>query len=391
MEEIKMNNKYIAKRYQNMEEGQLAASADQAAGMDDLINFTIGDPDIITDERIIQAAFKDAMAGYTRYTESVGMRELREEIAKYFQEEYCHQVGLDEIMVTTSACQGMWLVLESLLDQGDEVIIPSPYFPPYFDQVKLAGGVPVFLTLKEEENYQLDVDKLEELITKRTKAVIINTPNNPIGSCLTRETLERIGEVARKHDILIIADDIYTIYSYEAPFVPTMTLPGLSERTITLGSFSKDYAMTGWRIGYIIAKPEFIRVIKAVNENNVYSAPSISQRAAIHALRLRKDIQPGLIEEFRERTYYAYERLNRLKGVHVMEPKGTFYLFPNIKGTGLSSGQLAQKLLQEAHVAVVPGSAFGPGGEGYLRLAVTLGVERMKEAFDRMEEMDIFK
>jgi aspartate/methionine/tyrosine aminotransferase len=391
MEEIKMNNKYIAKRYQNMEEGQLAASADQAAGMDDLINFTIGDPDIITDERIIQAAFKDAMAGYTRYTESVGMRELREEIAKYFQEEYSHQVGLDEIMVTTSACQGMWLVLESLLDQGDEVIIPSPYFPPYSDQVKLAGGVPVFLTLKEEENYQLDVDKLEELITKRTKAVIINTPNNPIGSCLTRETLERIGEVARKHDILIIADDIYTIYSYEAPFVPTMTLPGLSERTITLGSFSKDYAMTGWRIGYIIAKPEFIRVIKAVNENNVYSAPSISQRAAIHALRLRKDIQPGLIEEFRERTYYAYERLNRLKGVHVMEPKGTFYLFPNIKGTGLSSGQLAQKLLQEAHVAVVPGSAFGPGGEGYLRLAVTLGVERMKEAFDRMEEMDIFK
>lgn len=386
-----MNNKYIAKRYQNMEEGQLAASADQAAGMDDLINFTIGDPDIITDERIIQAAFKDAMAGYTRYTESVGMRELREEIAKYFQEEYSHQVGLDEIMVTTSACQGMWLVLESLLDQGDEVIIPSPYFPPYSDQVKLAGGVPVFLTLKEEENYQLDVDKLEELITKRTKAVIINTPNNPIGSCLTRETLERIGEVARKHDILIIADDIYTIYSYEAPFIPTMTLPGLSERTITLGSFSKDYAMTGWRIGYIIAKPEFIRVIKAVNENNVYSAPSISQRAAIHALRLRKDIQPGLIEEFRERTYYAYERLNRLKGVHVMEPKGTFYLFPNIKGTGLSSGQLAQKLLQEAHVAVVPGSAFGPGGEGYLRLAVTLGVERMKEAFDRMEEMDIFK
>lgn len=391
MEDESVDNRYIAKRYQNMEEGQLAASADQAAGMDDLINFTIGDPDIITDERIIQAAFKDAMAGYTRYTESVGMRELREEIAKYFQEEYSHQVGLDEIMVTTSACQGMWLVLESLLDQGDEVIIPSPYFPPYSDQVKLAGGVPVFLTLKEEENYQLDVDKLEELITKRTKAVIINTPNNPIGSCLTRETLERIGEVARKHDILIIADDIYTIYSYEAPFVPTMTLPGLSERTITLGSFSKDYAMTGWRIGYIIAKPEFIRVIKAVNENNVYSAPSISQRAAIHALRLRKDIQPGLIEEFRERTYYAYERLNRLKGVHVMEPKGTFYLFPNIKGTGLSSGQLAQKLLQEAHVAVVPGSAFGPGGEGYLRLAVTLGVERMKEAFDRMEEMDIFK
>jgi len=386
-----MNKRYIAKRYQNMEEGQLAASADQAAGMDDLINFTIGDPDVITDGRIIQAAFEDAKAGYTRYTESVGMKELREEISKYYQEEYGHQVGLDEIMVTTSACQGMWMVLESILDPGDQVIIPSPYFPPYSDQVKLAGGVPVYLEMKEEEDYQLNVGRLEDLITDRTKALVLNTPNNPIGSCLTRETLQEIGEIAGKHDILIIADDIYTLYSYHTPFVPTMTLPGLSDRTITLGSFSKDYAMTGWRIGYIVARPEFIRVIKAVNENNVYSAPSISQRAAIHALRLRKEIQPGLVEEFRKRTYYAYERLNRLKGVHVMEPKGTFYLFPNIKGTGLSSVQLAEMLLKEARVAVVPGSAFGPGGEGYIRLAVTLGVERMKEAFDRMEEMEIFK
>ncbi|MCR3955216.1 MAG: aminotransferase class I/II-fold pyridoxal phosphate-dependent enzyme [Gudongella sp.] len=386
-----MNKRYIAKRYQEGEVSQLAASADQAAGMDDLINFTIGDPDIITDERIIQGAFKDAKAGYTRYTESVGMKELREEISKYFQEEHSHTVGLDEIMVTTSACQGMWLVLESILDEGDEVIIPSPYFPPYSDQVRLAGGVPVFMELVEEDDYQLDVGKLEEMITDRTKAVIINTPNNPIGSCLTRETLERIGEVAERQDILIIADDIYTIYSYESPFIHTMTLPGLSERTITLGSFSKDYAMTGWRIGYIIAKPEFIGVIKSVNENNVYSAPSISQRAAIHALRLRKEIQPGLVEEFKKRTYFAYKRLNRLKGVHVMEPKGTFYLFPNIKGTGLSSAELAERLLKEAHVAVVPGSAFGPGGEGYLRLAVTLGVEKMGEAFDRVEKMDIFK
>ncbi|WP_409227747.1 aminotransferase class I/II-fold pyridoxal phosphate-dependent enzyme [Gudongella sp. SC589] len=386
-----MDKRYIAKRYQGREKSQLAASADQAAEMDDLINFTIGDPDVITDERIIEGAFNDAKRGYTRYTESVGMKELREEISKYFHEEYNHKVGLDEVMVTTSACQGMWLVLESLLDEGDEVIIPSPYFPPYSDQVKLAGGVPVYMTLKEEEDYQLDVGKLERLITERTKALIINTPNNPIGSCLSRDTLVRIGEVAKKHDILIIADDIYTIYSYQAPFVPTMTLPGLSERTITLGSFSKDYAMTGWRIGYIIAKPDFIQVMKAVNENNVYSAPSISQRAAIHALRLRSEIQPGLVEEFRKRTFYAYERLNRLKGVHVMEPKGTFYLFPNIRGTGLSSAQVAEKLLKEAHVAVVPGNAFGPGGEGYLRLAVTLGVDRMKEAFDRMEGMDIFK
>ncbi len=386
-----MKNPYIAKRYWDADESQLAASADLAVSMDDLINFTIGDPDIITDERIIQGAFEDAKAGYTRYTESVGLKELREEIAKYYKDEYDHQVGLDEIMVTTSACQGMWLVLEAILDEGDEVIIPSPYFPPYSDQVKLAGGVSVYLPLHEEEDYQLNVEKMEQLITKKTKAVIINTPNNPIGSCLSRDTLEKIGEMVKKHDILIIADDIYTIYSYEAPFIPTATLPGLSERTITLGSFSKDYAMTGWRIGYIVAIPEFIKVIKGINENNVYSAPSISQRAAIHALRLRKEIQPGLLQEFKKRTYYAYERLNRLNRVHLMEPKGTFYLFPNIKETGLTSAQVAEKLLKEAHVAVVPGSAFGPGGEGYLRIAVTLGIEKMAEAFDRIDEMDIFK
>ncbi|MGM0397145.1 MAG: aminotransferase class I/II-fold pyridoxal phosphate-dependent enzyme [Bacillota bacterium] len=386
-----MKNPYIAKRYWSEEVNQLAASADLAASMDDLINFTIGDPDVITDERIIEGAFLDAKAGYTRYTESVGLKELRQEISNYFLERYNHQAGLDEIMVSTSACQGMWLVMEAILDEGDEVIIPSPCFPPYPDQVKLAGGVPVFLPMYEEEDYQLNVERLEELITDRTKAIIVNTPNNPIGSCLSKETLEKIGEVAIRHDILIIADDIYTLYSYEAPFVPTATLPGLKERTITLGSFSKDFAMTGWRIGYIIAKPEFIKVIKSINENNVYSAPSISQRAAIHALRLRDEIQPGLLEEFRSRSYYAYERLNKLKGVHVMEPKGTFYLFPNIKDTGLSSAQVADRLLKEAHVAVVPGSAFGPGGEGYLRIAVTLGIQKMKAAFDRMEEMDIFK
>lgn len=386
-----MKNSYIAKRYQNGEASQMAVSADRATSIKDLINFTIGDPDIITHKKIIEGAFKDAEAGYTRYTESGGLRELREEISKYYLDEYSHSIGIDEIMVTTSACQGMWLVLEAILNKGDQVIIPSPNFPPYPEQVKLAGGEPVFLSMYEEEDFQLNVERVEKLITDRTKAIIINTPNNPIGSCLSRETLEKIGDIAKKHDLLIIADDIYTLYSYEAPFIPTVTLPGLEDRTITLGSFSKDYAMTGWRIGYIIAKPEFIQVTKIINENNVYSAPSISQRAAIHALRLRKEIQPGLLEEFKKRSYYAYERLNKLKGVHVMKPKGTFYLFPSIKETGLSSVEFAEKLLRDAHVAVIPGSAFGSAGEGYVRIAATVGVEKMAEAFDRIEQMDMFR
>jgi len=338
-----MKNPYIAKRYWKSASSELAKSADKASAAKDLINFTLGDPDVITDERVIRAAFEDALKGYTRYSESVGMKELREEISKYYLEEYGHEVKLEKLLITTSACQAMWLVMEAILDPGDEVIIPSPHFPPYPDQVKLAGGMPVFVELLEEEDYQLKVDRLDRAITERTKAIIINTPNNPIGSCLTKETLEKIGEVAKKHDLLIIADDIYTLYSYEAPFVPMSTLPGLEERTITIGSFSKDYAMTGWRIGYIKAESHFIETMKAINENNVYSAPSVSQRAAIHAIRMRKDIQPGLLEEFKKRSYYAWERLNRLNGVHVMEPKGTFYLFPNIKATGLSVSRGCRK------------------------------------------------
>jgi aspartate/methionine/tyrosine aminotransferase len=386
-----LKNPYIAKRYWNAEVNELAKSADKAGASSDLINFTIGDPDIITDERIINAAFEDAKNGWTRYTESLGIRELREEIIKYYDEEYDHKVNIEELIITTSGCQAMWLVMEAILDDGDEVIIPQPHFPPYPDQIRLAGGVPVFVDLLEEEDYQLKMDRLEKAVTARTKAIIVNTPNNPVGSCLTRDTLIKIGEFAEKHDLLIIADDIYTLYSYEAPFIPISTLPGLKERTITISSFSKDYAMTGWRLGYIKAEKEFIEIIKMISESNVYTAPTISQRAGLHALRMRKDIQPGLLEEFKKRSWYAYERLNKLKGVHVMEPKGSFYLFPNIKGTGLTSGEVAKKMMEEAHVAVVPGTAFGTAGEGYLRLAVTLSTEKMGEAFDRLEQMEIFK
>lgn len=386
-----MKNKFISKKYLKTQANHLAKSADGAGKIQDIINFTLGDPDIHTDRRIVEKTFEDVLNGATHYTDTLGIKELREELKQYYKEEYQMEVGLDQLMVTTSACQGMWMVMEALLDEGDEVIIPSPHFPPYPDQVKMAGGVPVFLELLEEEDFQINIERLEGAINERTKALIINTPNNPIGSCLSRETLEAISEIAKKHDLLIIADDIYTLYSYEGPFIPISSIEGMRERTITLGSFSKNFAMAGWRIGYILGEGEFIQVFKAINENNVYTAPEPSQRAALHALRLRKEIQPFLFEEFKKRSYYAYERLNKLKGVKVMEPKGTFYLFPNIEGTGLNSVDFADKLLKEAGVAVVPGVAFGCNGDKYIRLAVTLNVDKMKEAFDRIEKMEMFQ
>ncbi|NMA48760.1 MAG: aminotransferase class I/II-fold pyridoxal phosphate-dependent enzyme [Tissierellia bacterium] len=386
-----MKNYYIAKKYWKTAESELSKSAGATGVAKDLINFTLGDPDIHTDKRIVERTFEDVLNGATHYTDTLGILELRQELKNYYSDEYKMEVDLDQLMITTSACQGMWLVMEAILDDGDEVIIPSPHFPPYPDQVEMAGGKSVFLELLESEDFQINIKRLEESITERTKAIIINTPNNPIGSCLSKKTLEDISIIAKKYDLLIIADDIYTLYSYEAPFIPISSIEGMRERTITLGSFSKNFAMAGWRIGYILADPKFIQVFKMINENNVYTAPEPSQRAALHALRLRKEIQAMLFEEFKKRSYYAYERLNKLKGIRVMEPKGTFYLFPNIEGTGLSSIEFADKLLKEAGVAVVPGLAFGCNGDKYIRLAVTLNIEKMKEAFDRIEKMQMFQ
>lgn len=369
----------------------MGESASALGKYPDLINFSLGDPDLTTDERIIRKALEDALNGHTHYTDFYGVRELREAICNFYDEEYSYKLVKEECMITTSGCHAMWLTLEAILDDGDEVIIPSPYFTPYPQQVKLARGIPVFLETFEEEDFQLNTKRLENLITNRTKAIIINTPNNPTGTCLTRKTLEDIAAIAEKHDLLIIADDIYTILSYEEPFVPITTLECMRERTITIGSFSKDYAMTGWRIGYILAEPYIINTIKDINENNVFTAPSVSQQAALHAIGLRKEIQPPMVKEFKSRTFAAYERLKQLNNVSILPPKGTFYLFPNIKATGLTSQEVAAKILEEAHVLVLPGTSFGDNGEGYIRIAVTVGEDKINEAFDRIAKMKIFK
>jgi aspartate/methionine/tyrosine aminotransferase len=208
--------------------------------------------------------------------------------------------------------------------------------------------------------------------------------------CFSRDTMEDIATVAKEKDLLVIADDIYTALSFAEPFVPMMTLQGMKERTVTIGSFSKDYCMTGWRVGYVIAPPEIIHTMKDVNENNVFTAPSVSQRAAIHALRLRSEVQPPMVAEYRKRMFYAFERISNIPGMSTLPPRGSLYIFINIKATGLSSEEVADRILREAHVLTLPGNAFGESGEGYLRIAVTMGLDQLKEAFDRIEKMEIF-
>ncbi|MDW7671843.1 MAG: aminotransferase class I/II-fold pyridoxal phosphate-dependent enzyme [Bacillota bacterium] len=384
-----MKHKFIAKRYWKDQTTPMGATDDRAKLYTNVINLSLGDPDQTTDEDIIRFAFEDALKGHTHYTDFRGDPELRQEIRNYYRDEFRVVVKDQEIMVTASACLGVYLALEAVLDPGDEVILPAPYFTPYYQQIQLAGGVPVELPTHEEENWQVDLKRLEDAITDRTRAIIVNSPMNPTGAVFSEETLQVIGDIAIKRDLLIIADEVYQAYVFNGGFQSLITIKDIRDRLVIVNTFSKDYSMTGWRIGNIIAPSEIIRICQQINENVVFTAPSISQRAAIYALRARKTILAKANEVYRERVHYAAERIKKIPWMSVLEPQGTFYLFVNIKKTGLSSEEASKRILDEAKVLTIPGNSFGQCGEGYLRLACVVSREQLKEVFDRIERIKL--
>ena len=386
-----MKHRFISKRYWNNIATAMGESLDLIDKFDDIINFSLGDLDFTTHEIIIDKAMEDAKKGHTHYTDSFGDPELRDEICKYYKEDFEIEFQREDIMVTTSGCHAMWLALETILDDGDEVIIPTPFFTPYEQQVELCRGKVVFLPTYEEEFFEVNVERLEKLINNRTKAIIINTPNNPTGTCFRKKTLEEIAKIVIKYDLIVIADDIYTGFSFSDPFIPIVSIEGMKERTITIGSFSKNYAMTGWRIGYMVAPSFMIKIVKDINENNVFTAPSISQRAAICALKERKFIMPMIVDEVKKRMEYAYERILKIPKISCLPPRGSMYIFLNIKETGLSSVEVCDILFNQAHIVAIPGSAFGKEGEGYIRLALTIDIKHLEEAFNRIENLSLFK
>ncbi len=382
-----MNLKYLSSKYRNSVI-DTETSGDVAVVWDDLINLSIGDPDINTPQLIIDRAFKDATEGHTKYTASRGYPELRAEICNFYKSRYNMDVKDSEVFVSTAGSVAMYITMQAILDQGDEVIIIEPYFFPYPDQVKMAGGVPVFVKTSHENNFQIDFNNLETAVTDKTKAIIINTPNNPTGICYTYDTLSKLAHFAIRHDLVVCADDIYTSFTYtEEKFMPIASFPGMKERTITINSFSKNFIMTGFRVGNIIAPSYITSVIQAINENVVYTAPSISQRAALHGLQHFDEFEDEIVEVFRERVQYAHDRLKTIPWVDVLPVSGSFYIFPSIKKTGLTSSQFAKKLMEDCHVRVIPGRAFGESGEYHIRISCTVSVEKLKEAFDRMENM----
>ena len=379
-----MKHSYIAKRFQSSGAG-LSLDTEALTKYKDIIDLSIGDTDFTTDESIINAAFRDAKAGHTHYGDPKGDPELIDAVCRAWEEDFGQRLPRDHVLVSASSCLGMALVMLAILDPGDEVIVFSPYFPMYREQIELAGGVCVDVPTYASEDYAIDEARLRAAITPRTKAIVFNNPTNPTGMGYDGKTLELLARVAQEHDLLIAADEIYTTYLYEGDFIPLRTIPGLAHRVITLNSFSKNFLMTGWRVGVAIAEPEILEVMSNINNSLIYTAPSISQRAAIQALAIRQTIREKYVLAYRDRIFYAADRMEQIPYLSLVRPKGTFYLFPGIEKTGLSAEDFCQALLERAHVLVTPGTLFGSTGAGHFRIACTVGLDRLKEAFDRME------
>lgn len=350
------------------------------------INLGIGDLDIHTDKELIQKAMADAEAGHTHYTNSYGYFELREEICRYHKENFeNYDYSPENVMVVTGACHGLYLLFKSILNPEDEIILLAPFFPVYADQISLSGGKPVIVETKFENGFQIVKEDLEKAVTSKTKAIVVNSPSNPTGVCYTLESLNIIREFAIEHDILVVADDVYDFFSYEKKFTPLATLPDMKERTVTVCSFSKNFAMTGWRIGYMLAPREIIECVNFINEAIIYSAPSVSQRCALYALKDYKRLKEKIVPVFKERVEYCYNRIKKIGFLDCFKPEGGIYVFVNIQKTGMSSQEFTDYLFDNYNIAVVNGDTFGV--KGFVRIACTLDIALLKEAFDRIEKI----
>src|ERR687885_383646 len=362
-----MPKSLLSERVRSVPPSGIRRFFDIAATMDDVISLGIGEPDFVTPDVIREAGIRSIREGYTAYTSNSGMQELRNALAAHLQRLYGVQYDpADEILITVGVSEAMQNTMLALIDPGDEVIIPEPCFVAYGPSVVFAGGTVVSVPTYVEDGFQVTGATIEAAVTPRTKAILIGYPNNPTGAVMTRDRLLEVAAVAEKYDLLVISDEIYDRLVYGVEHTCFPALPGARERTVLLGGFSKSYAMTGWRIGYMAAPADLIAGMVKIHQYAALCAPIASQKAAIEALaRGEADVQ-AMVREYDERRRLLVHGLNAL-GLETFEPRGAFYAFPSIRSTGLSSERFAERLLLEQRVAVLPGSAFGPSGEGHVR------------------------
>ncbi|WP_064092820.1 aminotransferase [Rossellomorea aquimaris] len=376
---------YIAKSVEQIKPSGIRKFFDLAANMEGVISLGVGEPDFTTSWTVREAAILSLEQGYTSYTANAGLLELREKIATYMSEGY--HVTYDpkeEIIVTVGASQALDIGLRAIVDPGDEVIVVEPSFVSYVPLVELAGGTPVTVETKAENDFKVMASELKEAITSRTKAVLLCSPNNPTGTVLEREDLEKLAEVIREHDLVVLSDEIYSELAYDHQHVSIASLEGMRERTIVINGFSKGFAMTGWRLGYICAPKEIALPLLKIHQYAMMCASTPAQYAAVEALDKGIDEVMEMKRSYRHRRHYFVDSLNEL-GLTCHTPGGAFYAFPSIKKTGLSSEQFAEKLLLEEKVAVVPGNVFGKSGEGYVRCSYASSMEQLQEAVKRIK------
>ncbi len=359
---------------------------DIAATMEDVISLGIGEPDFTTPQPIIDAGVRSLKEGETHYTSNQGIIELRQAIAAHLEKLYGVQYDpANEIIVTVGVSEALYLTFAALLNPGDEVIIPTPCFVSYQAEVVLAGGKPVEIYTTMEDDFQPNPAIIEKAITPKTKAILLGYPNNPTGAISSRENLMAIADIAAKHDLIVISDEIYDRLVYNHEHICFPSLPGMQERTLLLGGFSKDYAMTGWRIGYAAGPSSLINGLVRIHQYSVMSAPTISQYAALTALKVGEPYIQEMHAEYDRRRKLIYEGLNSL-GLPTFEPHGAFYVFPSIHNTGMDDRTFAEKLLMEEKVAVVPGSSFGDAGKGFVRCSYATSYELIEKALEKIGE-----
>lgn len=375
---------FVARRVAEVPPSGIRRFFDIAATMEDVISLGIGEPDFVTPRHIIQAGIRSLEEGHTHYTSNSGIWELRVALAEHLERLYGVRYDPEqELLITVGVSEALYLALTATLDPGDEVIVPQPCFVAYEPEVIFAGGKPVILPLRVEDAFQLRAEAVEALITPRTKALLIGYPNNPTGAVMSREGLLRVAEVAQRHDLLVISDEIYDRLVYGVEHTCFASLPGMRERTVLLGGFSKSYAMTGWRIGYAAAPAEIMAAMRKVHQYTIMSAPTTAQIAALEALRHGEEDVERMRQEYDRRRRLIVGGLNAI-GLPCFEPHGAFYAFPSIANSGMTSEEFSWRLLEEEKVAVVPGSAFGAGGEGFVRCSYATAYEKIEEALERM-------
>ncbi len=366
------------------------AKALERAGRE-IVHLEIGEPDFDTPAHIKEAAKQALDAGATHYGPSAGLPELREAIAKHIAETRGVPVSPDEVVVTPGAKPIMFFTILALVGEGDEVIHPNPGFPIYESVINFVGGVPVPIPLREESGFGFDLELFERRVSSKTRLIIINSPENPTGGVLDRRQIERIAAIAAARHIPVLSDEIYRQFLYEGEFVSMMGMPGMREHTILLDGFSKSYAMTGWRLGYGVMPPPLAEHVARLMVNSASCTASFVQLAGIAALQGDQTPVARMVAEFKRRRDLLVDGLNRLPGVRCARPGGAFYVFPNITATGRPSGEVAERILNEAGVALLSGTAFGAHGEGYLRLSyanseanLRLAIERMRPVFESL-------